>query len=236
LEVTSLENPKTSTSDTSSEIPSSVGAKALGDLEVMKVCDDFNSTVTEGSMVAIRERYNISKEDELHAPLLKQRPYNPGLLDMMDLARLHGMLKVLTGQPGSTTRAIVSSLEVQEVPAEAALRSATAPTLKRPSEGLMPPPEGSSRAHKRVKVTVGKHKSRCGDGSSQAHSKCKEPTALGGEPAQPTYCHPKSMRELFKMIVHKNDVGYYALQMTDLRPWDPNLEMQARWKALKNSV
>ncbi|RZR99847.1 hypothetical protein BHM03_00029472 [Ensete ventricosum] len=72
------ENPEASTSGTSSGIPSPVRAKALRDLEVMKACHDFDSAVTDGSLAAIWERYSIPEEYALHAPLLEQRPYNPG--------------------------------------------------------------------------------------------------------------------------------------------------------------
>ncbi|RWW05862.1 hypothetical protein GW17_00030839 [Ensete ventricosum] len=126
LEVTSLENPEASTSETSSRIPSPIGAKALRDLEVTK---------------------NV---------------------DMMNLVRLCAMPKVPTGKLGLAARATMSSPEVQEVPTEAAL-SVDAPTPKRLAEGSIPPLVGSSHAHKRVKVTVGKHKSRRGDGSSRAY-------------------------------------------------------------------
>ncbi|RWW28647.1 hypothetical protein GW17_00006865 [Ensete ventricosum] len=72
------ENPEASTSGTSSGIPSPVRAKALRDLEVVKECHDFDSAVTDGSLAAIWERYSIPEEYALHAPLLEQRPYNPG--------------------------------------------------------------------------------------------------------------------------------------------------------------
>ncbi|RZS19625.1 hypothetical protein BHM03_00052053 [Ensete ventricosum] len=78
------------------------------------------------------------------------------------------MPKVPTGKLGLAARATMSSPEVQEVPTEAAL-SVDAPTPKRLAEGSIPPLVGSSHAHKRVKVTVGKHKSRRGDGSSRAY-------------------------------------------------------------------
>ncbi|RZS09805.1 hypothetical protein BHM03_00040924 [Ensete ventricosum] len=74
----------------------------------------------------------------------------------------------------------MSLLEVKDVPAEAAPISATATTPKKPTKGSMPPTEGSSHAHKQVKVTVGKHKSRRNEGSSRAHLKGKEPTEPGG--------------------------------------------------------
>ncbi|KAJ8510293.1 hypothetical protein OPV22_000727 [Ensete ventricosum] len=44
------------------------------------------------------------------------------------------------------------------------------------------------------------------------------------------------MKDLFKTKVHKGDVGYYALLMSDLGHQDPEKEMKARWKGLKNSM
>ncbi|RWW28646.1 hypothetical protein GW17_00006864 [Ensete ventricosum] len=126
--------------------------------------------------------------------------------DTMNLAGLRGMPKVPTRKPGLTAWAAVSSPEVQEVSAEVAPRGAIAPTPKRPIEGSTP------------------------------HLKGKEPTASGGEPAQPAYRCSKSMKEFFSTIVHKNDMGYYALQMTDLPPRDLGLAMQAWWETLKNST
>ncbi|RRT73083.1 hypothetical protein B296_00010995 [Ensete ventricosum] len=72
----SQENPEASTSGILSGVRSLVDAKALWDMEVMKACHDFDLIMTEGSLVAIRERYNIPEEYMLHAPLPRQRPYN----------------------------------------------------------------------------------------------------------------------------------------------------------------
>ncbi|RRT78620.1 hypothetical protein B296_00007193 [Ensete ventricosum] len=47
---------------------------------------------------------------------------------------------------------------------------------------------------------------------------------------------PRSMKDLFKMKVRKDDAGYYALYMSDLAHQDPDKEMQARWGKLKNST
>ncbi|RRT83603.1 hypothetical protein B296_00015508 [Ensete ventricosum] len=152
----------------------------------------------------------------------------------MILARFRGMPKVSIGKPGLVARATMSSAKVKEVLTEAAPRSVTALTPKRPTEGSMPPPEGFPYVHKWVKVTTGKHKSRHGEGSSLTCSKGKETVASCGEPMQPVYLHPKSMKELFRMTMLKNDVEYYALQMTDLPPRDPDLEMRAQWETLKN--
>ncbi|RWW55264.1 hypothetical protein BHE74_00038110 [Ensete ventricosum] len=65
----SLESPEARTSKTSLGVPSLIDAKALMDLEVMRACHDFDSTVIEGSLVAIRKCYNIPEEYALHTLL-----------------------------------------------------------------------------------------------------------------------------------------------------------------------
>ncbi|RRT73711.1 hypothetical protein B296_00026642 [Ensete ventricosum] len=107
----------------SSGPPSPVDARVLRDLEVMKAGHDLDTTVIEGSLAAIRERYNISTEYGLHVPRSGQRPYSsdaPGVLDwlahpignvppylseeesvlvdQMDLGDLRGMPKVSGGK------------------------------------------------------------------------------------------------------------------------------------------
>ncbi|RRT31117.1 hypothetical protein B296_00058910 [Ensete ventricosum] len=44
------------------------------------------------------------------------------------------------------------------------------------------------------------------------------------------------MKDLFKTKVHKGDQGYYALLMSNLGHQDPEKELKARWKGLKNST
>ncbi|RRT43380.1 hypothetical protein B296_00056468 [Ensete ventricosum] len=72
--VASLESLEASTSETLSGVPSSTDIKALRDLEVMRVCHDFDSIVTEGSLAAIRKHYSIEEEYAMHALLPEQRP------------------------------------------------------------------------------------------------------------------------------------------------------------------
>ncbi|RZR80928.1 hypothetical protein BHM03_00007038 [Ensete ventricosum] len=74
----SLGSTEVSTLGTSSEAPSSIDARALMDLEVMKACHDFKSIVTKGALAAIQKRYSILGEYALHAPLPEQRLYNLG--------------------------------------------------------------------------------------------------------------------------------------------------------------
>ncbi|RZS21478.1 hypothetical protein BHM03_00054140 [Ensete ventricosum] len=64
-----------------------VDARVLRDLEVMKAGHDLDTTVIEGSLTAIRERYNISTECGLHVPRSGQRPYSsdaPGVCISVD--------------------------------------------------------------------------------------------------------------------------------------------------------
>ncbi|RWW17466.1 hypothetical protein GW17_00018604 [Ensete ventricosum] len=100
--------------------------------------------------------------------------------------------------------------------------------------------------HKKVKVLTRRHKSRPGEGESRSRSKGKEPATPSEEPeapagseeggASPAHERPRSMKDLFKTKVHKGDAGYYAFLMSDLGHQDPEKEMEARWKGLKNSM
>ncbi|RRT38658.1 hypothetical protein B296_00013587 [Ensete ventricosum] len=54
--------------------------------------------------------------------------------------------------------------------------------------------------------------------------------------ASPVHRRPRSMKDLFKIKVEKDDAGYYTLLMSDLGHQDPEKEMKARWKGLKNST
>ncbi|RWW78451.1 hypothetical protein BHE74_00013335 [Ensete ventricosum] len=340
--------------------------KALRELEVMKLCHDFDSIVTEESLAVIRERYSIPNEYALHAPLPGQRPYSSSSLGLcisidaleaglcfplhltieeclvwwrISLSQVapnswHYLIAFLgecqgvgitptrnlfmacfhiykswggyyltarvgfkvNGAPsnnkGWKTRDLFvsgprwgfrldwsghsinnvppflseeesilvgrlkgilsSSRVVQEmtelwlveaglnpassiefVSAETSPRVASAPTPKRPSVGSMSQPDDPVRVHKRVKMLSGQHKSRCGEGRYRLHSKDKEPVASGIEPDQPVFHRRKSMKDLFEMLVRKDDKGYYALYMFDLVPRDPNDETQLEKEAEK---
>ncbi|RWV78829.1 hypothetical protein GW17_00060137 [Ensete ventricosum] len=71
-----LDEPEASFSGASSGPPSSIDARVLRDLEVMKAGHDLDTAVTEGSLATIRERYNIPAEYGLHVPQPKQHPYS----------------------------------------------------------------------------------------------------------------------------------------------------------------
>ncbi|RRT45291.1 hypothetical protein B296_00032275 [Ensete ventricosum] len=157
----------------------------------------------------------------------------------MDLGELRGMPRVTSGKVPPTRPA---AREVSASPAREAPRASS----KRP---VVSPPEQAEdirRHHKKVKVLTRKHKSRLGEGESSSRSKGKEPAAPSEEPEAPvgseeggaSLAHecPRSMKDLFKMKVHKGDAGYYALLMSDLGHQDPEKEMKARWKGLKNST
>ncbi|RRT84645.1 hypothetical protein B296_00011508 [Ensete ventricosum] len=84
---TSPDEPEASSSGTSSGPSSPVDAKILRDLNIMKAGHDLDTTVTEGSLVAIRERYSIPREYGLHVPQPGQRPYSsdvPGVCISVD--------------------------------------------------------------------------------------------------------------------------------------------------------
>ncbi|RRT72202.1 hypothetical protein B296_00024242 [Ensete ventricosum] len=158
----------------------------------------------------------------------------------MDLGDLRGMPKVSGGKTLIACSA-ASTQGVGEVPPTEAIKSSS----KRPSDAPVPSDDPSQR-HKKVKILSRRHKSRHGEGGSRSHSKGKEPTEPVEEPemlvesaeedASPVFHRPRSMKDLFKMKVQKDDVGYYALYMSDLAHQDPDKEMQARWGRLKNSM
>ncbi|RRT72390.1 hypothetical protein B296_00020269 [Ensete ventricosum] len=97
-----------------------------------------------------------------------------------------------------------------------------------------------------VKILSRSHKSRHDEGGSRSHSKGKEPAEPIEEPktlgdstkedAPPVFHRPRSMKDLFKTKVYKDDAGYYALHMSNLAHQDPEKEMQPRWEGLKNST
>ncbi|RZS03943.1 hypothetical protein BHM03_00034201 [Ensete ventricosum] len=136
--------------------------------------------------------------------------------DRMDLGELRGMPKVASGKVPLTRPA---AREVGASPA----REAPKASSKRPIDA---PAEDAARCHKKVKVLTRRHKSRLSEGESRSRSKGKEPATPSEEPETPTeseeggaslaHHRPRSMKDLFKTKVHKDDVGYYMLLMSDL--------------------
>ncbi|RZS27271.1 hypothetical protein BHM03_00060719, partial [Ensete ventricosum] len=135
----------------------------------------------------------------------------------MDLGELRGMPKVSGGKAPSTCTA-TPAREVDD----------------------------PARRPKKVKVLTRRHKSRHGEGETRSRSKGKEPATPSKELETPVesdeggassvHHRPRSMNDLFKTKVHKDDAGYYTLHMSDLGHQDPDKEMKARWRGLKNST
>ncbi|RZS25349.1 hypothetical protein BHM03_00058538 [Ensete ventricosum] len=161
--------------------------------------------------------------------------------DQMDLGDLRGMPKVSGGKTPSV-RAVVPAREVGVSPAGEAPKTSSKRLTETPNEQTDDP----DHRHKKVKILSRRHKSCHGEGGSQSHFKGKEPAAsvkvpetlveFAEEDASPVHHHPRSMKDLFKTKVQKDDVGYYALYLSDLAHQDPDKEMQARWGKLKNST
>ncbi|RWW36368.1 hypothetical protein BHE74_00058610 [Ensete ventricosum] len=157
----------------------------------------------------------------------------------MDLGELRGMPRVTSGKVPPTRP---TAREVGASPAREAPRASSKRPVVSPPEQV----EDAVRRHKKVKVLTRRHKSRLGEGESRSRTKGKEPAAPSEEPeapigseeggASPAHERPRSMKDLFKTKVHKGDAGYYALLMSDLGHQDPEKEMKARWKGLKNST
>ncbi|RZR93103.1 hypothetical protein BHM03_00021530, partial [Ensete ventricosum] len=157
----------------------------------------------------------------------------------MDLEELRGMPKVASGKvpPTRPTAREVGASPARESPKASLKRSVVTSTEQA---------EDAARRHKKVKVLTRRHKSHLDEGESRSRSKGKEPAAPSEEPKAPTeseeggtspaHQRPRSMKDLFKTKVHKGDAGYYALLMSDLGHQDPEKEMKARWKGLKNSM
>ncbi|RZR75829.1 hypothetical protein BHM03_00000333 [Ensete ventricosum] len=78
----SQDDPEVNSSGVSSGPQSSVDARVLRDLEVMKADHDLDTAVTEGSLAVIRGRYSISSEYGLHVLRPGQRPYSSDALGM----------------------------------------------------------------------------------------------------------------------------------------------------------
>ncbi|RWW52331.1 hypothetical protein BHE74_00041251 [Ensete ventricosum] len=135
----------------------------------------------------------------------------------MDLSDLRGMPKV-SGGKAPIARWTASTQGVGGAPPTEALKS----SCKRPSD-LPVPLDDPSRRHK-VEILSRRHKSHHGEGS-RSHSKGKELSEPVEEPetlresaeedASLVFHRPRSMKDLFKTKVHKDDAGYYALHMSD---------------------
>ncbi|RRT46912.1 hypothetical protein B296_00033754 [Ensete ventricosum] len=208
----------------------------------MKPSHDLDTTVTKGSLAAIKEWYSIPVEYRLHVPQPVQRPYSldaPGVCIFVDALEA-GLRLPLHPTIEECIKWWRISLKVGEAPSIEALRSSS----KRPTDTPVPS-DDPARRHKKVKILSRRHKSRHGEGGSWSHLKGKEPAVSVEEPegqaespnkaGMPVFLHPKSMKDLCGTKVRKDDVGYYTLYMSDLAQQDPYKEMQARWENLINS-
>ncbi|RRT56087.1 hypothetical protein B296_00009367, partial [Ensete ventricosum] len=230
-----------SSSGASSRPLSSVGSRALRDLEVMKADHDLDTTVTDGSLAVIRERYNIPVEYGLHVSQPGQCPFSSDAPDRMDLDELRGMPKVSGGKAPST-RTVAPAREVVTSPTRETPKASSKQLIDASTEQVDDP----ARRSKKVKVLTRRHKSRHGEGETRSRSKGKEPATPSEELETPVefdeggassiHHRPRSMKDLFKTKVHKDDAGYYTLNMSNLGHQDPDKEMKARWRGLKNST
>ncbi|RWV83972.1 hypothetical protein GW17_00054358 [Ensete ventricosum] len=217
----------------------------------MKMGHDLDMAVTEGSLVAIRESYNILREYGLHVPQLRQRLYSsdvPGVCISIDALEvrlwfpLHSTIEECLRGKLPATHAATPAQEVGGTPPTEASRSSS----KRPSDASVQQSDDLARRHKKVKILSRRHKSRRDEGGSRSHSKGKEPVApvkelktlveSVEEIVTPVFHHLKSMKDLCRTKAQKDDAGYYALYMSDLAHQDSDKEMQARWEKLKNST
>ncbi|RWW59748.1 hypothetical protein BHE74_00033299, partial [Ensete ventricosum] len=147
---------------------------------------------------------------------------------------LVGRLKRILEAPKASSKRPVGASPVREAPKASSKRSIDAAA------------EDAVTRHKKVKVLTRRHKSHLGERERRSRSKGKEPTTPSEEPetpagseeggVSPTHRRPRSMKDLFKTKVHKGDAGYYTLLISDLGYQDPEKEMKARWKGLKNST
>ncbi|RWW81431.1 hypothetical protein BHE74_00010164 [Ensete ventricosum] len=161
--------------------------------------------------------------------------------DRMDLDELHGKPKVSGGKAPST-RTVALAREVVTSPA----RETPKASSKRPIDASTEQVDDPARRLKKVKVLTRRHKSRHGERETRSHSKGKEPAAPSAEletlvefdegGASLVHHRSRSMKDLFKTKVHKDDAGYYTLHMSDLGHQDPDNKMKTMWRGLKNST
>ncbi|RWW24781.1 hypothetical protein GW17_00010914, partial [Ensete ventricosum] len=125
------------------------------------------------------------------------------------------------------------------------------PTIEAPkasSKSLIdastPQTDDPARRHKKVKILSRRHKFCHGIGLTPKVRKepavpveeLEMPIESAEEAASPVFHRPRSMKDLCGTKVRKDDIGYYALYMSDLAHQDPDKEMHARWEKLKNST
>ncbi|RZS27064.1 hypothetical protein BHM03_00060494 [Ensete ventricosum] len=97
---------------------------------------------------------------------------------------------------------------------------------------------GVSRAREAPKTSSKRPMTQLGDTRRPAAPSEEPDTPIESDEggASPVHHRPRSLKDLFKMKVHKDDARYYTLQMSELRHQDLDKEMKARWRGLKNST
>ncbi|RWW05329.1 hypothetical protein GW17_00031401, partial [Ensete ventricosum] len=281
----SLGDPEASPSGASSGPPSPVDARALRDLEVMKVDHDLDTTVTEGSLAAIREWYSIPTEYGLHVSQPGQRPYISDTPDMCvsvdaleaDLRfSLHPLIEeclrwwrisptqlapnswrylveflgecrgagiILTRDLFMAYFRLYKSRGGYYLTAQVGFRVSGAPSNNKDRmdlgnlRGMTKMFRGKAFSAREVDVSPAREALNASS-KRLIDAPTEQPVAPAEEPeslvesdegdASPVHHHPRSMKELFKTKVHKDDAEYYALHMSDLGHQDPD-KMKARW-------
>ncbi|RWV95748.1 hypothetical protein GW17_00041607 [Ensete ventricosum] len=183
--------------------------KALQALEAMKLCHDFDSTMSVKSLATIRKRYSIPTEYVLHAPTPWQRPYHTcpeGFNISIDVweAGLRFPLH-------------------PEIPSEEATR-------KMPEVSGKHPVEAPSGQWKKAKV-LGRHKSRHeGEKSKSRATKGKKPTTSIEETPTPRV-RSKSVKEL---STHPGEDGrdYHVIRVSSRPEHAPDAPLEVHLSQL----
>ncbi|RRT48306.1 hypothetical protein B296_00025381 [Ensete ventricosum] len=208
VDLVSRSDPEVDSSRASSGLPSLVDARVLRDLEVMKADPDLDTTVTEASLGMIKGRYSIPAEFGLHVPQPEQCPYS-------------------SDAPGMciSVDALEAGLWFPLHPLiKECLRCRDANRMD--LDDLRGMPKMSSGKVPSTRVAAPAWEVDVSPAREAPKTSTKRPIDA------PT----GSIKDLFKMKVHKDDTGYYTLQMSDLGHQDPDKEMKAKWRGLKNST
>ncbi|RWV78412.1 hypothetical protein GW17_00060627 [Ensete ventricosum] len=151
------------------------------------------------------------------------------------------MPKMSNGKAPST-RATAPVRKVDVSPA----REAPKTSSKRPIDAPTGQADDPAQRPKKVKVLTRRHKSRHGEGESRSHSKDKKSASPSEEPDTPVesdeggallvHHRPRSMKDLLKTKVHKDGAKILYPANVQTGHQDPDKEMKARWRGLKNSM
>ncbi|RZS28457.1 hypothetical protein BHM03_00062055 [Ensete ventricosum] len=151
------------------------------------------------------------------------------------------MPKMSNGKAPST-RATAPVRKVDVSPA----REAPKTSSKRPIDAPTGQADDPAQRPKKVKVLTRRHKSQHGEGESRSHSKDKKSASPSEEPDTPVesdeggallvHHRPRSMKDLLKTKVHKDGAKILYPANVQTGHQDPDKEMKARWRGLKNSM